>query len=107
MAKYNVEFLDNNKTIEVDSNDFPYQDHGQPGSILDIAIKHNIELVHNCGGVGACATCHVIIEKGSENLSEMTDKEEDKLDLADGVTLNSRLGCLAVVKGDVSVKVVK
>ena len=28
-------------------------------SILEIALKNDIDLHHNCGGVCACSTCHV------------------------------------------------
>ena len=50
-------------------------------------------------------TCHVIIRKGEENLSEMAEDEEDKLDEAPGLTPYSRLGCQAVVEGDVEVEI--
>jgi len=39
-----------------------------------------------------------------ENLSEMEDKEADRLDTAWELTTTSRLGCQAVVKGDVVVE---
>ena len=49
----------------------------------------------------ACTTCHLIIRKGMEHLSEMDDKEADRLDTAWDLTTSSRLGCQAVIKGDV------
>ena len=39
--------------------------------------------------------------KGTENLSEMQDDEADRLDTAWGLTARSRLGCQAVITGDV------
>jgi 2Fe-2S ferredoxin len=49
-----------------------------PGqTILEIALKHNIELHHQCGGVCSCATCHIYIEKGNEHLEEASRREED------------------------------
>ena len=105
MAIHHVTFLPLGKTIEVDDTKYPLADHGQPGSLLDIAIAHGIELEHNCGGSCACTTCHVVVREGEANLSEMQDDEEDRLDTAEGLTIHSRLGCQAVVRGDVVVEV--
>lgn len=80
-----------------------------PGeSILELALKNDIELHHNCGGVCACSTCHVYIEKGDENLEEITDREEDFIDRAVNPRLNSRLGCQSVLlegEGEINVLV--
>ncbi len=105
MSKFTIKFLPDDVSITVDSEDFPFGVHGEPGSILDIALANDIELDHNCGGVGACSTCHVIVKSGMENLSEMDDDEADQVDNADGVTLNSRLGCQCIAQGDVTVKI--
>lgn len=102
---YKVTFLPLNITVEVDAAKFPLQEDGLPGSILDIALGNNIDLQHNCGGHCACTTCHVIVKEGKENLSPMEPDEEDRLDTAEGLTLHSRLGCQAVVKGDVVVEI--
>jgi ferredoxin, 2Fe-2S len=105
MATYKVTFLPLNKTVEVDDEKYPLADHGKPGSLLDIALAHGIELEHNCGGSCACTTCHVVVREGAENLSEMAEDEEDRLDMAEGLTIRSRLGCQAVVRGDVVVEI--
>ena len=105
MAMHRVTFLPLNKTIEVDDSQYPLADHGKPGSLLDIALANGIELEHNCGGSCACTTCHVIVREGAENLSEMAEDEEDRLDMAEGLTIHSRLGCQAVVHGDVVVEI--
>lgn len=67
-------------------------------SILEVALKNNIELHHNCGGVCACSTCHVHIEKGQEFLAEISEKEEDFVDRARNPKINSRLGCQCVLQ---------
>lgn len=67
-------------------------------SLLEVALKHNIELHHNCGGVCACSTCHLYVEKGEEHLEELSDKEEDFIDRAVNPKLNSRLGCQCVLQ---------
>ena len=51
-----------------------------------------------CGGVCACSTCHVYVEKGAELLVPAEEDEEDILDKAFDVRLNSRLGCQAKVR---------
>ena len=62
-------------------------------SLLEIALKNDIELHHNCGGVCACTTCHLYIDKGMDYIDEITDREEDFIDRAVSPKLNSRLGC--------------
>lgn len=62
-------------------------------SLLEVALKNNIELHHNCGGVCACSTCHIYIDQGEEYLEELSDKEEDFIDRAVNPRINSRLGC--------------
>jgi len=66
-------------------------------SILEVALKHDINLHHNCGGVCACSTCHVYVEKGDEFLEELSDKEEDFIDRAVSPRINSRLSCQCVL----------
>jgi 2Fe-2S ferredoxin len=107
MGVHKVTFLPLNVTVEVDEATYPLADHGRPGSLLDIALAHGIELEHNCGGSCACTTCHVIVREGERNLSAMELDEEDRLDTAEGLTLHSRLGCQAVVCGDVVVEIPK
>ncbi len=68
-------------------------------TILDVALEHQIPLDHNCGGSCACTTCHVMVREGMQNLSEMEEDEEDRLDTAEGLTLTSRLGCQARIMG--------
>jgi 2Fe-2S ferredoxin len=48
-----------------------------------------------------------VVREGEQNLSEMQTDEEDRLDTAEGLTLHSRLGCQAVVRGDVVVEIPK
>ena len=105
MAIHRVTFLPLGKTVEVDDAKYPLADHGKPGSLLDIALANGIELEHNCGGSCACTTCHVIVREGEANLSEMQEDEDDRLDTAEGLTIHSRLGCQAVVGGDVVVEI--
>jgi len=55
----------------------------------------------DCGGSCICATCHVVVEKGSEIIGQATDLSElDLLDYApDMVEGKSRLGCQCELRG--------
>jgi ferredoxin, 2Fe-2S len=89
------------KTVEFEHGKLEYQHHGLPESFLDVAMNHDIPLEHACGGSCACTTCHLIIREGMQNLSEMEENEADRLDTAWDLTTSSRLGCQAIIKGDV------
>ena len=89
------------KTVEFEQGKLPYQEHGLPESFLDVAMNFDIPLEHACGGSCACTTCHLVIKQGMQNLSDMEDNEADRLDTAWELTTSSRLGCQAIVKGDV------
>ena len=67
-------------------------------SLLEVALKNDIDLHHNCGGVCACSTCHLYVEQGENFLEELSDKEEDFIDRAINPRLNSRLGCQCVLQ---------
>jgi 2Fe-2S ferredoxin len=72
-------------------------------SMLDVALANGIDLQHNCGGVCACSTCHVIVKQGMDALTEMEDDEADQLDEAEGLTLQSRLGCQSRITKEVDI----
>ena len=48
----------------MDLASLPYQHHGLPGSLLDVALNVGVPLEHVCGGNCACTTCHVIVTAG-------------------------------------------
>ena len=89
------------KTVEFESGKLPFQEHGLAESFLDVAMNHGIPLEHACGGSCACTTCHVFIRSGQQHVSEMQDDEADRLDTAWDLRPESRLGCQAVISGDV------
>ena len=107
--KYKITFVaegqTEGKTVEVDPAKLPYHHDGLPGSVLDIALGHGIALDHACGGVCACSTCHVIVQKGFESCNEASDPELDQLDEAAGVTAKSRLSCQCVPDGSADIVV--
>src|ERR1700712_734024 len=73
-------------------------------SVLDVCLENGIELQHNCGGVCGCSTCHIYVNKGMDNIQEISDKEEDFIDRAVNPRITSRLGCQCVIiDGDIEV----
>jgi 2Fe-2S ferredoxin len=100
-------FLPSGQSVEFEAGKLPYQDHGKPQSILDVAINFGIHLEHACGGNCACTTCHVVVKKGKELLSECSEEEADRLETAADPQLNSRLGCQAIIEkpGEVVVEI--
>ncbi|MCB9845228.1 MAG: 2Fe-2S iron-sulfur cluster binding domain-containing protein [Phycisphaeraceae bacterium] len=68
--------------------------------LLELALDNGINIEHACGGVCACSTCHVYIEKGMTELSESTEAEDDRVEEAPGLQANSRLSCQCEVEGD-------
>jgi 2Fe-2S ferredoxin len=70
----------------------------QPGvSICDALLQHDIDIEHACEKSCACTTCHVIVREGLQSLAEASEDEEDMLDMAWGLTAQSRLSCQARV----------
>ncbi|KAE9340889.1 hypothetical protein PF008_g10899 [Phytophthora fragariae] len=67
-------------------------------TLLDVAHENDVELEGACGGELACSTCHLVFEKRIfDGLPEISEEEEDMLDLAWGLTDTSRLGCQITV----------
>ncbi|GJL65077.1 MAG: hypothetical protein NPIRA05_00480 [Nitrospirales bacterium] len=88
------------REITVAPENVPYGETGLPGSVLDIALGAGIDLEHACGGVCACSTCHVIIKEGLDTCPEPTEDEDDQLEEAPGLSLQSRLACQCVPNGE-------
>jgi 2Fe-2S ferredoxin len=94
------------KEVTVDPENLPSRD-GRKGALLSLALDAGLKIDHACGGVCACSTCHVIVSQGFDTCNEASEDEEDMLDLAPGLTANSRLACQCVPDGtsDVVVEV--
>lgn len=70
-------------------------------SILEIAHRNDVDIEGACEGSLACSTCHVIVDPAwYDRLEELSEDEEDMLDLAFGLTRTSRLGCQIIVTKD-------
>ncbi len=68
-------------------------------SVMEIAQKNKIDAIEGaCGGSLSCATCHAYIhpdwvEKTMPDDGEISEEEEDMLDLAFELRKTSRLSC--------------
>jgi 2Fe-2S ferredoxin len=70
----------------------------EPGiSLCDALLTNHIDIEHACEKSCACTTCHVHIREGFDNLEESTELEDDYLDKAWGLDMESRLSCQAIV----------
>ncbi len=94
-----IEETGERKEFTVDPDKIPYGRTGLDGSVLDLAYGADVEIDHACGGVCACATCHVYVTEGRDSCPPATDDEEDMLDTARAVTSESRLSCQCVPTG--------
>ncbi len=91
---------------EVLPDELPYDQPGQPGSLLSTALHFGVPVEHTCGGMCACSTCHVIVQEGLESCNEATEDEMDQLEQAPGLTPRSRLACQTVPDGSKELRVI-
>jgi ferredoxin, 2Fe-2S len=68
-------------------------------SLCYALLQNDIAIEHACEMSCACTTCHVIVREGATSLDPSEEKEDDLLDKAWGLELNSRLSCQTFVKG--------
>ena len=70
----------------------------EPGiSICKALLNNHIAIEHACEMSCACTTCHVIVKEGGASLNPNSDNEDDLLDMAWGLTPQSRLSCQAII----------
>ncbi len=70
----------------------------EPGiSLCDALLSNGIEIEHACEKSCACTTCHVHVREGLDSLEESDEDEDDYLDKAWGLDMDSRLSCQAIV----------
>ncbi|WGS66174.1 ISC system 2Fe-2S type ferredoxin [Enterobacteriaceae bacterium ET-AT1-13] len=62
-------------------------------NLLDIAHRNNIKIENACKKSCICTTCHCIIHKGSNSLSNIKENEDNILNKAWGLEIKSRLSC--------------
>ena len=81
----------------------------EPGAVLcRELLGHGIEIEHACELSCACTTCHVVVREGFDTLSESKEDEDDLLDKAWGLTMQSRLSCqVHVADADLTIEIPK
>jgi 2Fe-2S ferredoxin len=73
----------------------------EPGiSICNALLANGIEIEHACEKSCACTTCHVYVREGFDSLEESSEDEDDYLDKAWGLDMDSRLSCQAIVSDE-------
>jgi len=90
---YSIEFKFEQEAIEP----IRLKDVGAGQTLLEIALGHDIDLHHNCGGVCACTTCHLYIEDGMQWIDEQGRREVDFVKRAMHPKPESRLGCQSLL----------
>lgn len=76
-------------------------------SLCQQLIDNGIDIEHSCGMVAACTTCHVIVREGFNRLPPASDREDDMLDKAWGLTSTSRLSCQLEPDTDLTIELPK
>ncbi|KLU10522.1 2Fe-2S iron-sulfur cluster-binding protein [Kocuria sp. SM24M-10] len=71
-------------------------------SVMRAAVVAGVPgIVGECGGQAMCATCHVYLRPGAEELPPIGEDEDEMLDCTVAErTDRSRLGCQVTVTGD-------
>lgn len=73
-------------------------------SILEASLRNDVPFCCDCGGMGRCSTCRILIVEGEENLSPI-NTAETKLREFFQLPANVRLACQTYVeKGNVSIQ---
>jgi 2Fe-2S ferredoxin len=62
-------------------------------SLMEFLKGNDYDILATCGGMALCATCHVQILEGYDQLNEIQDEEYAMLDTLPNITDTSRLSC--------------
>lgn len=70
-------------------------------SLMEVLKASDYAILATCGGMALCATCHVQVLNGFDNLPPAQDLELDMLDTLPDADSDSRLACQIRVDEDV------
>ncbi len=62
-------------------------------SLMEFLKGNEYDILATCGGMALCATCHVEVVNGFDNLPEISNDEYAMLDTLPNITDTSRLSC--------------
>lgn len=100
MIKFEVE----DRNGETKTLEFP-TDMGL--NVMEALKASEYPILATCGGMALCATCHVEVTKGFDDLAEPNDMELDMIDTLPNASDCSRLACqLSVDENLADVKLV-
>lgn len=77
-------------------------------SLMEFLKGNDYDILATCGGMALCATCHVEVVNGFEQLPEISNDEHAMLDTLPNITATSRLACqlhLNPVMDNITVKI--
>ena len=77
-------------------------------NLMEVLKAYEYDVLATCGGMALCATCHVQVLEGMEQLSEAQDAELDMLDTLPDAGFDSRLACQLKVNeqlADITIKI--
>ncbi len=69
-------------------------------NLLSVLLKSELKVLSECHGRGICATCHIFIKEGNEQLSPPSRRELRTLQVISSRTSSSRLACQSRVLGE-------
>ena len=62
-------------------------------SLMEVLKASEYDIPATCGGIALCATCHIEVTRGLEQLNPPSDIEMDMIDTLPDATTRSRLAC--------------
>ncbi|MBD3748485.1 MAG: (2Fe-2S)-binding protein [Sphingobacteriales bacterium] len=62
-------------------------------NLMEVLKAFEYEILATCGGMALCATCHVQVLEGLNQLPEAENQELDMLDTLPNAASDSRLAC--------------
>ena len=77
-------------------------------NLMEVLKAYEYDVLATCGGMALCATCHVQVLEGMEQLTEAQDAELDMLDTLPDAGFDSRLACQLKVNeqlADITIKI--
>ncbi|MES2770294.1 MAG: 2Fe-2S iron-sulfur cluster-binding protein [Bdellovibrionota bacterium] len=76
-------------TIVNDDLDLSFKNEA---SILELLLKHDINIDHSCGGMGSCGTCRILVKS---DLKVLPERNEVELERAEDLQFEAdeRLAC--------------
>ncbi len=77
-------------------------------NLMEVLKAYEYDVLATCGGLALCATCHVQVLEGFDNLPDAQDAELDMLDTLPDAASDSRLACQLKVNenlADITIKI--